>query len=80
MLINEYRPEFQFRESSEDKKFGQGFHLWVPIVMSGTDVQNQLHNIFKMQLYIVSNMQTLKVHSSLVHDHTTKKYKGICKK
>jgi hypothetical protein len=31
MLVNEYKPEFQFRKSSKDAKFGQCLHLWVPL-------------------------------------------------
>jgi hypothetical protein len=30
MLVNEYKPEFQFRKSSKDAKFRQCLNLWVP--------------------------------------------------
>jgi hypothetical protein len=51
MLVNEYKPEFQFIKSSEDSKFGQCLYIWVLLgssfVMSRTDAQNGLESIFK---------------------------------
>ena len=53
MLVNEYKPEFQFIKSSEDSKvrkiqnLGNVYIYGSSFVMSRTDAQNGLESIFK---------------------------------
>ena len=55
MIINEYAAEFQSTKTSKDAKFKQCLYLKLPPppVMSRTDAQNALHNIFKAWLHSV---------------------------
>ena len=60
MLVTEYKPEFQFRKSSKDAKFGQCLHLLAPpFVLSRTDAQNGLDtvdSIFNIMTSFYNNM------------------------
>ena len=49
MLVNEYKLDVSIQKSSKDAKFGQCLYLRPPppLVMSRTDAQNGLYNIFK---------------------------------
>ena len=50
---------FPFKNSSKDAKCGQCSHLWVPFVVSGTDVKKGLKPIFNVVILTKSAVSRL---------------------
>ena len=59
MLVSKCEPMFPFKNSSKDAKFGQCLHLWVPSVLSRTDVKKGLKPIFNVVMLTKSAVSRL---------------------